>query len=211
MKTVLLLSGGMDSTTLLYYLLNKGHEVYCLSFDYNQKHKKELLAAQEITRLTNTPHKVVDITGIHELINESSLTSNKPVPKGHYEDKSMQSTVVPNRNMILLSLAIAYAVNIGADKVAYAAHSGDHAIYPDCRPEFFFKMNEVSKISNYNSVQVIAPFLKIDKIAIAEIGLRLQVPFNKTWTCYEGKDKPCGKCGACTERKEALKTAEGHI
>ena len=207
MKTVLLLSGGMDSTTLLYELLDDNNDVECLSFDYNQKHRKELKWAKEITKLTNTPHKIVDITNIHELISNSSLTSNQSVPHGHYADESMKQTVVPNRNMILLSLAIGYAVNIGAEYVSYAAHQGDHAIYPDCRPEFFSKMNEVSEIANYQPVKIYAPFLFKTKGDIAKIGKQLKVPYELTWTCYEGGKEPCGVCGACVERNEALKEA----
>lgn len=205
MKTVLLLSGGMDSTTLLYFLQDIGHEVHCLSFDYNQRHKKELEAAQEITRITQTPYKIVDITSINELINNSSLTNpDQEVPHGHYEDESMKQTVVPNRNMILLSLAIAHAVNINASNVAYAAHAGDHEIYPDCRPIFFSRMEDVAKIANYQPIHIMAPFLHLTKKEIAQIGKKLGVPFELTWTCYEGKETPCGKCGSCTERQEAL-------
>lgn len=208
MKTVLLLSGGMDSTTLLYYLKNKGDEVYCLSFHYGQRHSKELECASKITELTNTPHKIIDISSINELLQGSSLTSEIDVPHGHYEEESMKSTVVPNRNMILLSLAIGYAVSIKADNVAYAAHAGDHHIYPDCRPIFFDKMNEVSLIANYEPVNIIAPFLYLTKGEIAKIGKKLKVPYDITWTCYEGKDEPCGKCGACIERAEALELAQ---
>ena len=207
MKTVLLLSGGMDSTTLLYYLLDIDVEVYALSFHYGQRHSKELECASKITELTNTPHKIIDISSINELLQGSSLTSEIDVPHGHYEDKSMKKTVVPNRNMILLSLAVGYAVSIKADNVSYAAHAGDHHIYPDCRPIFFDKMNEVSLIANYEPVNIIAPFLFLTKGEIAKIGKKLKVPYDITWTCYEGKDEPCGKCGACIERKEAMEEA----
>lgn len=211
MKMVLLLSGGMDSTTLLYHSLKRQEEVYCLSFDYGQRHSKELEAAKEITKLTETPHKIVDITSINALLQGSSLTSEIDIPYGHYEDESMKSTVVPNRNMILLSLAIGYAISIDADKVLYAAHSGDHAIYPDCRPIFYEKMNEVAEIANYKPIKIEAPFLNLTKGEIAKIGKELKVPFHLTWTCYEGKEEPCGKCGSCIERKEALEEAEIYL
>lgn len=194
----------MDSTTLLYYLQELGDDVYCLSFDYGQRHNKELDAARKITEITNTNHKIVDITSINELLQGSSLTSEIDIPYGHYEDESMKSTVVPNRNMILLSLAVGYAISINADAVAYAAHSGDHAIYPDCRPIFFERMNKVTEISNYENITILAPFLYMNKIEIAKLGQKLKVPFHLTWTCYEGKEEPCGKCGSCMERKEAM-------
>ena len=117
----------------------------------------------------------------------------------------MKSTVVPNRNMILLSLAIGYAVSLGADEVYYGAHSGDHAIYPDCRPIFVAKMNEVSAIANYEDVRIITPYLHQSKIEILADGLAMGLDYGETWTCYNGRDKACGKCGSCVERLEAFK------
>lgn len=204
MKTVLLLSGGMDSTTLLYHLKEQGHKIYTLSFHYGQRHSKELESARKICEITQTPHKIIDITNINTLLQGSSLTSNIPTPHGHYEDTSMKKTVVPNRNMILLSLAVGYAVSIKADNVAYAAHSGDHHIYPDCRPIFFDKMNSVCNVANYEPINIIAPFLYLTKGEIAKLGHKLNVPYDLTWTCYEGQDEPCGECGACVEREEAM-------
>jgi 7-cyano-7-deazaguanine synthase len=117
----------------------------------------------------------------------------------------MKSTVVPNRNMIMLSLAIAYAVSIGTDKVYYGAHAGDHAIYPDCRPEFLEKMNDVAAIANYEAVNIYAPYLDGNKETILEDGFVMGVDYADTWTCYNGRNKACGKCGACQERLEAFK------
>jgi len=210
MKTVLVYSGGMDSTTLLYKLLDEGDEVMCLSFDYGQRHKKEIAAARRICeelRVKNharVTHKIVDVKATKELMSGSALTDKIAVPEGHYKAKTMKSTVVPNRNMIFLSLAIAQAVSWGARRVAIAVHAGDHAIYPDCRPAFIRAMNAVSKIANYEPVQIYAPFLNMTKGEIARAGAALAVPFEKTWTCYKGLAKPCGKCGACVERAEAL-------
>lgn len=206
-KIVVIFSGGMDSTTLLYKMHKEENEIYALSFNYGQKHSKELEFAKKTCEKLNINHKIVDITSINQLLQGSSLTSDIEVPEGHYEEEIMKSTVVPNRNMIFLSLAIGYAVSIGSNKVYYAAHSGDHAIYPDCRPEFVEKMNFVSKIANYEPVTIETPFLNIDKGDIAIIGKELGVDFSETWTCYKGKDEPCGKCGACVERKEALEKA----
>lgn len=204
MKTILIYSGGMDSTTLLYKLRKAGNSVLCLSFDYGQRHKKELLAARKICARLHVPHKIINITAVKSLMKGSALTSGLKVPEGHYKDKTMKRTVVPNRNMIFISLALAAAVSMKFDRVAIAVHAGDHAIYPDCRPGFIQKMRAVAKIANYESVDVYAPFLNMTKRDIALLGKKLNVPFENTWTCYKGLPMPCGKCGACTERAEAL-------
>jgi len=203
-KVVIIYSGGMDSYTVLHLAKHEGYEVHAVSFNYGQRHSKELLYAEKVTRKFNIPHKIVDISSINQLIAGSSLTSDIDVPQGHYEEASMKQTVVPNRNMILLSLAVGYAVSIKAEAVYFGAHSGDHAIYPDCRTEFVSSMNEVCKIANYEAVEVRAPFLKSDKIEILARGLALKLDYNDTWTCYNGREKACGKCGACQERLEAF-------
>lgn len=205
MKTILIYSGGMDSTTLLYQLRAEGDRVRALSFDYGQRHKKELKAAVKICKKLGVPHRIVDITAVKTLMEGSALTSPRiKVPQGHYQDKTMRATVVPNRNMIFLALAIAQAVSLKFDRVAMAVHAGDHAIYPDCRPAFIKAMHAASKIANYQKIAVYAPFLNITKRDIAKIGRKLSVPYELTWTCYQGLQKPCGKCGACVERAEAL-------
>lgn len=204
MKTILIYSGGMDSTTLLYKLLRDGDRVRCVSFDYGQRHRKELKAAQKICIKLKVPHKIIDITAVKNLMGGSALTSKLKVPEGHYTDKRMKVTVVPNRNMIFLALALAQAVSLKFDRVAMAVHAGDHAIYPDCRPVFIKAMRAVSKIANYQKVDIHTPFLNITKRYIARLGRRLGVPYELTWTCYKGLKKPCGKCGACVERAEAL-------
>ena len=204
MKTILIYSGGMDSTTLLYQLRAAGDTVQAVSFDYGQRHKKELTAARKICKKLKVPHKIVDITAVKDLMRGSALTADIPVPDGHYEDQSMKVTVVPNRNMIFLALAVAQAVSLKFDRVAMAVHAGDHAIYPDCRPEFIARMRAACHIANYEAVDVYTPFLKITKRQIAKIGHKLGVPFAETWTCYKGLAKPCGACGSCTERAEAL-------
>ncbi len=203
-KVVVIYSGGMDSFTVLHYALQQGHEVYALSFNYGQRHVRELDSAAAVCKQANIPHKIVDITAINQLLAGSSLTDDIDIPEGHYESVSMQSTVVPNRNMILLSLAIGYAVSIEAESVCYGAHSGDHAIYPDCRPEFVLKMNEVSQIANYQPVTIDVPFLNNNKAEILAAGLAMGLDYGQTWTCYNGRELACGKCGACIERLEAF-------
>jgi len=203
-KVVVIYSGGMDSFTLLNQAIGQGKRVYALSFNYGQKHSKELHYAQKVCDDLGLPHKIVDITAIHQLLLGSSLTDDIEIPEGHYEEESMKSTIVPNRNMIMLSLAIAYAVSIKAETVYYGAHHGDHAIYPDCRPEFVEKMAAVSKIANYDSIDIQAPFLHLSKIDILTKGLAMKLDYSKTWTCYNGREKACGRCGACRERLEAF-------
>ncbi len=203
-KVVVIYSGGMDSFTLLHKAVNEGKKVYALSFNYGQRHSKELHYAQKVCDDLAIPHKIVDITAINQLLLGSSLTDDIEIPEGHYEEESMKSTVVPNRNMIMLSLAVGYAVSIHAEAVYYGAHGGDHAIYPDCRPEFIDKMNAVSQVANYEAVNIIAPFSQQNKIDILREGLALGLDYGKTWTCYNGRERACGKCGSCQERLEAF-------
>jgi 7-cyano-7-deazaguanine synthase len=203
-NAVVIFSGGMDSFTVLNKVFREGYEIHALSFDYGQRHKKELLYAANVCKSLSIHHKVVDISAINQLIGGSSLTSDIEVPEGHYEQQSMKSTVVPNRNMILLSMAIGYAVSLEAKQVYYGAHSGDHAIYPDCRPEFVMKMNEVSAIANYEPVEIACPYLDVSKTAILTDGLNMGLDYSQTWTCYNGRERACGKCGACQERLEAF-------
>ena len=203
-KVVVIYSGGMDSFTVLNRALTDGKEVFALSFDYGQRHVKELACASKVCNKLGVNHKVVDISAINQLLAGSSLTDNIEIPEGHYEAESMKSTVVPNRNMVLISLAVAYAVSVGAEQVYYGAHSGDHAIYPDCRPEFVEKMNDVCKIANYQSVEIFSPYLKVSKTAILTDGIKMGLDYSNTWTCYNGREKACGKCGACQERLEAF-------
>lgn len=203
-KVVVIYSGGMDSFTVLHRARREADEVLALSFNYNQRHVKELECAARVCAKHNIPHKILDLSVLGELASNSSLTSDTPVPEGHYEEESMKQTVVPNRNMVLLSLAIAYAVNEGATEVWYGAHHGDHAIYPDCRKEFIDAMNEVSMIANWAAIEIVVPFWRTDKSGILEWGLERGLDYSDTWTCYNGREKACGKCGACQERLEAF-------
>jgi len=203
-KVVVIYSGGMDSFTVLHKAIEQGKDVYPLTFNYGQRHSKEIDYAARVCKELNIAHKVVDISAITELMSGSSLTSDIDIPEGHYEQDSMKSTMVPNRNMVLLSMAIAYAVSLDARAVYYGAHSGDHAIYPDCRPEFVSKMNEVSQIANYEPVDIVSPYIKDNKIGILRDGLRMGLDYGKSWTCYNGREKACGQCGSCQERLEAF-------
>ncbi len=208
-KKVLILSGGMDSVTLLYKLVKDAGKVnvYALTLNYGQRHAKEIECAKWNCNYLGINHLIVDITSIAPLLKGSALTDNLEVPDGNYADENMKVTVVPNRNMIFLSLAIAYAVSLGAEEVYYGAHTGDHAIYPDCRPIFIEKMNAAAAVSNYEAVKIVTPFSTMDKGDIVKMGTKLGVPYEHTWTCYKGLEKACGTCGSCTERLEAFKKA----
>lgn len=211
-KVIVVYSGGMDSYTLLMGALASAGDlvdVHAISFNYGQRHVKELEYACEVCQKLGISHTVVEMKNIgRQLLSGSSQTDDSiPVPEGHYEDENMKLTVVPNRNMIMLSLAVGYAVSIGADTVLFGVHSGDHAIYPDCRPEFVSAMNTVAGLANYEGVLIHAPFLDMTKGDIAKEGKRLMLDYGNSWTCYKGDDKACGKCGACQERLEAMQFA----
>ena len=207
-KAVVIYSGGMDSYTVLHLALEQGYEVHAVSFNYGQRHSKELDVAVRVCADLGVSHKLVDITAINQLLQGSSLTSTAiDIPTGEYEEDSMKSTVVPNRNMILLSMAIGYAVSLGSTQVFYGAHAGDHDIYPDCRPEFVDAMNVVSAIANYDDVQIISPFLHASKLAILQAGLAMGLDYQHTWTCYLGQERACGQCGSCVERLDAFSQA----
>ena len=212
LKAVVVLSGGMDSATALYKAINDGYEVFAVSFDYGQRHKKELEYAKELCQNAGVSQKTVDLTNITELISNSALTNpDIEVPEGHYAQDNMKITVVPNRNMIMYSIAIGYAVNIGASAIYVGVHAGDHAVYPDCRPEFVSELDRIAMVANEGFIKpefkVIAPFVNITKADIAKIGSELGLPYELTWSCYKGGEIHCGKCGTCVERKEAFELA----
>ena len=228
-RTVVLLSGGMDSAAALYYVKDAGDEVEALVLNYGQRHQVELRAAVRIAQEARVKCVVQRLPGVGELLSGSSaLTdSEREMPHGHYESESMKATVVPNRNMIMLALAAGYALGQGAARVAYGAHSGDHAIYPDCRPEFASAMSAALNLCHYgDGVTLLAPFLRKTKAEIVTIGTELGVPFHLTWTCYDpqfvedaqrgsqvrsdghrGDWAHCGECGSCGERREAFELA----
>jgi len=226
MKAVVTLSGGLDSSTLAYACQELGYEVHPISFNYGQRHVRELdfacsiadnLRPDDWSKVSHGDfHKIVDLwkSGITDLFKDSgsSLITGNDVPEGHYAADNMKQTVVPNRNMIMTSIAIGYAVSIGADVVATAVHAGDHFIYPDCRPEFFRSMNRAAKLGNEGFVgedfSIKTPFIDWSKNMIAAYAVRLGVPIAETWSCYKGGDIHCGRCGTCVERLEALNSDE---
>lgn len=203
-KAVVIYSGGMDSYTLLHRVRAAGHELLPLTFNYGQRHVREIEVAAAVCQQLGLAHQVIDLRAILPLLAGSSLTDDIAIPEGHYAADNMKSTVVPNRNMILLSLAIGYAVSQGAGTVYYGAHGGDHAIYPDCRPEFVARMNEVAAVANYEAVAICAPYLHWHKGQILAEGLAMGLDYRHSWTCYNGRERACGKCGSCVERLEAF-------
>jgi 7-cyano-7-deazaguanine synthase len=205
MLTVAIFSGGMDSTVLLHDLLHAGDEVLALSVDYGQRHRVELERAERIAAKLGVEWRVADLSRIAPLLAGSSQTSGDiPVPHGHYAEESMKQTVVPNRNMIMLAVAGGWAISRKADRVAYGAHAGDHTIYPDCRPEFATAMDHALGLADWHKIELYCPFLKLTKAQIAARGAELGVDFSLTWSCYEGGDIHCGRCGTCHERREAF-------
>ncbi|RKN03363.1 7-cyano-7-deazaguanine synthase QueC [Streptomyces radicis] len=209
---VVIASGGLDSTTVAFLLASQGVQVSLLSVDYGQRHRKELDCARRIAGHLGAWHEVVDLTGLGRLLAGSALTDVAvKVPDGHYTAASMRATVVPNRNAILLSIAAGTAIAVGADAVAFGAHAGDHAIYPDCRPEFFEQFAAAIRTGNAgflpDGFQLLAPFLTVSKADIVEAAAKLGVPFELTWSCYRGDAVHCGTCGTCVERREAFTVA----
>ncbi|MDO9584626.1 MAG: 7-cyano-7-deazaguanine synthase QueC [Desulfomicrobium sp.] len=210
MDAVIVLSGGMDSAVLLSHELSKGQRVAALSFDYGSKHNHcELPMAREICLRLGVEHRIVALPFINELFTSSLLRSGEAVPEGAYDADSMKSTVVPFRNGILIAIAVGYAESVGAARVLIGSHSGDHHIYPDCRPEFNAAMNKAARLGTGDAVRVDFPFAAMDKREIGDLGRALGVDFVRTWTCYKGGELHCGICGACDERKFALRHDQG--
>jgi 7-cyano-7-deazaguanine synthase len=206
LPTIVILSGGMDSTVLAYHTAHSGgHELIgCVSVNYGQRHSKELDCAKATCVDLKVPHYLLELSNLRKFISSSALTGDQEVPEGHYAEESMKATVVPNRNMILLALATGVAITKGARVIAYGAHTGDHTIYPDCRPEFAGAMSQAIALCDWEPPTLARPFINISKADIVRMGLSLNVPFDQTWTCYKGGDRACGRCGTCVERLEAF-------
>lgn len=216
-KPIVLFSGGLDSTVLLWRERQK-HPVKALSFNYGQRHSKELEHAIYFCNEHLIEHEVCDLgfpviprhnwKVVADLIASGSQTGNVPVPEGHYAEESMKQTIVPNRNMIMISIAVGWAVATSSQKVMWAAHAGDHAIYPDCRPLFFETLRDAIVVGNeWTPVALSAPFIHLTKAEIVKMGYALKAPMELSYSCYKGQERHCGKCGTCVERKEAFQLA----
>jgi len=203
MKAVLIYSGGLDSTTLLYEY--KESIALAVSFDYGSKHnEREIAFARLNCEKLGVEHIVIPLEFMQKYFRSSLLKGGDDIPEGSYDDSNMQSTVVPFRNGIMLAIAAGLAESRGLDAIMMANHGGDHAIYPDCRPEFVDAFGKAVEAGTYNGVKLLSPYCDITKRDIALRGKALGIDYSLTYSCYKGGEKHCGKCGTCTERKEAL-------
>lgn len=209
MKALAIVSGGLDSVTLAHFLDHHGQLSGILSFDYGQRHKKELVYAEAAAKRLNVPFHKIDLTNITTHLKGSALTDNIDVPDGHYAAETMKQTIVPNRNAIMLAIAYGIAPAHGYNAIAIAIHAGDHFIYPDCRPEFaeLFERMEKKAMEGVADIKLLTPFVTITKKDIAHHADILKVPIAETWSCYKGGEIHCGRCGTCVERREAFMLA----
>lgn len=210
MKTIIVLSGGMDSAVALAFVKEKiGREVAgAVHFQYGSKHNaNELIAAQLVAEHYYIPTHVIALPFVNQLFKSDLLNSGGDVPDGHYEDISMKRTVVPFRNGIMLSIAAGLAESLKVDFITIGNHAGDHAIYPDCRAAFVGPMAQAIKHGTYRKIELLSPFVSMTKSDIAKMGHELDVPFHLTWSCYKGGERHCGTCGTCVERIEAFALA----
>ncbi len=206
MKVVVLLSGGLDSTTALHWAKRHHDVVAALSFDYGSNHaEQELLCARWQAESLGIPYHEVNLKTIFSGMESSLLSGADAVPTGEYAEENMKSTVVPFRNGIFLAIAAGMAESLGVQGLVIAAHSGDHAIYPDCRPEFMQSMSEAICLGTYAGLNLIAPFIGSNKAEIAAAGAALGVDFSHTYSCYKGGETHCGLCATCRERKDAFR------
>jgi 7-cyano-7-deazaguanine synthase len=207
---VVVLSGGMDSTTLMAHYAALRYRLIAVTVDYGQRHRREIESAKAVAAHYGARHHVVDLSGFGELLTGSALTDPcVAVPDGHYAEASMRSTVVPNRNAVLVNVAVSVGVTHQAAVVALGMHAGDHFVYPDCRPAFIEAMRQLVSVANegFPTPQVEAPFMHWSKADIATHGVRLGAPLERSWSCYKGGERHCGTCGTCYERREAFRDA----
>lgn len=210
MKCVMVCSGGMDSVTALAMAAALYDSVDVLTFNYGQRHMREIECAQWQANRYQCRFDVVQIPVGHLLTGSSLTDVSESVPHGHYSEESMRRTVVPGRNAMMLSIAFGIAAARGAKHVGTAVHAGDHYIYPDCRPQFIGKLQHALRLGTTGhrdpDLRLWTPFLNVSKVEILRIGHRLGVDYGNTWTCYEGGEQACGRCGSCNERLEAFTT-----
>ncbi len=209
MKTLVICSGGLDSVSLAHLISARGDLSRIVSFDYGQRHSKELGFARACADRLGVPFHLIDMRPIGAELTGSALTDDLDVPEGHYAEENMKVTVVPNRNAIMLTIAFGIAAARGDGAVATAVHGGDHFIYPDCRPAFAeaFETMQRAALDGYADVRLHTPFVHRTKADIVTEGARVNTPFAETWSCYKGGAHHCGRCGTCVERREAFHLA----
>ena len=204
--TLLILSGGMDSTTLLHEYKNS--IALAVHFNYGAKQNmRESRCAEAQCRIAGVEYIELDLAFMGKYFSSSLFDGDDAVPEGSYENTNMASTVVPFRNGIMLSVAAGLAESRGLKKVMMANHGGDHAVYPDCRPEFVEAMNSAIQTGTYARITLVAPYTGITKTEIAKRGKLLGVDYSLTYSCYKGGETHCGKCATCIERRQALDAA----
>ncbi|MBR6798336.1 MAG: 7-cyano-7-deazaguanine synthase QueC [Opitutales bacterium] len=207
-SSIVLLSGGLDSTVLLAKLVAEKRRVLALGIHYGQRHAREIDAARAVCSHYGVEYRLADLRAVSAFFGKNSLTdSDIPVYEGAYNEDGMKNTVVPARNLLLISLATSWAIAEKCDTIAYAAHGGDHAIYPDCREEFAEKLDAVVRISDWHPVRLERPFVGMSKGEIVALGAKLGAPLHLTWSCYNGGNAHCGKCATCIERAAAFREA----
>ncbi len=208
MKTIVLLSGGLDSTTALHWAKRHHEVVAAFSFDYGSNHAaQELACARWQADALGVPYHELNLKGVFANMQSSLLSGADAIPTGEYAEENMKSTVVPFRNGIFLAIAAGMAESLGVEGLVIAAHSGDHAIYPDCRADFMQAMSEAIRLGTYAELQIVDPFIGNNKAEIAAAGAKLGVDFAHTYSCYKGGERHCGLCATCRERKDAFRSA----
>lgn len=204
--SIIVLSGGVDSVTMLYDYRDR--IALAVSFDYGSNHNaREIPFARLHCERLGIPHLVIKLDFMNRYFSSSLLQGAEAIPEGNYADENMRSTVVPFRNGIMLSIAAGLAETHDLKYVMLANHGGDHTIYPDCRPEFVDAMSAAISAGTYSKTEVLAPYTNITKADIARRGRLLGLDYSETWSCYKGGEKHCGKCGTCVERREAFALA----
>ena len=207
-RAIVVFSGGMDSSVALWWARREFRDVAAVSFEYGAKHNaRELAAAKTICRKLNVQHTVIPLDFIGRTFHSSLLVTGGDIPEGNYNEENMASTVVPFRNGIMLAAAAGFAEDSGFSAVILGNHTGDHAIYPDCRPEFIEGMARAIEAGTGGKVRLLSPFCHKTKAEIASLGAGLGVEFALTWSCYKGHEIHCGKCGTCRERRDAFREA----
>ena len=208
MKALVVLSGGLDSTTALYWAKKKYGNVETITFNYGSKHNEiEISYAKKTCEKIGVKNTVINLDFINKHFKSDLLKSGGDIPEGYYTAENMKSTVVPFRNGIMLAISAGFAESNDCDVLVLGNHSGDHAIYPDCRAGFISGIATAIYEGTAKHIETMSPFCEMSKTDIVKLGNELGVDFSLTYSCYKGQEKHCGKCGTCTERKEAFEQA----